>query len=128
MSRRPNSTAAGRNIRRILRQASHGRSSSRDTSGCVDTTGLIRPQADLELLEARLWYEEQQPGLGSIFFRVAEAVIERTADAPLAYPLVDGDTRRATLRRYPYSVYFKVRGDVVYIIAIMHNSRDPRRW
>ena len=32
------------------------------------------------------WYEEQRPGLGRDFREMADAVIARIADNPLAYP------------------------------------------
>jgi plasmid stabilization system protein ParE len=88
----------------------------------------IRPQADADLLEARTWYETQEAGRGTVFFEAVSAIVQRIADMPLAFPLADGQTRRAVLRRFPYSVYFQVRADHILIVAIMHNSRDPRRW
>jgi plasmid stabilization system protein ParE len=87
-----------------------------------------RPQADADLLEARTWYDAQETGWGAVFFDAVSAMVHRIADMPLAFPLADGQTRRAVLRRFPYSVYFQVRADHILIVAIMHNSRDPRRW
>jgi plasmid stabilization system protein ParE len=87
-----------------------------------------RPQADADLLEARTWYDAQQPGRGAVFFEAVSAVVHRIAEMPLAFPLAQGQIRRAVLRRFPYSVYFQVREDHVLVVAIMHNSRDPRRW
>jgi plasmid stabilization system protein ParE len=87
-----------------------------------------RPQADADLLEARAWYDAQENGRGTAFFEAVSAMVHRIADMPLAFPIVDGQIRRAVLRTYPYSVYFQVRADHILVVAIMHNSRDPRRW
>ena len=87
-----------------------------------------RPQVDADLLEARTWYAEQEAGRGTAFFEAVSAMVHRIADMPLAFPIVEGQIRRAVLRRYPHSVYFQVRADHILIVAIMHNSRDPRRW
>ena len=87
-----------------------------------------RPQADADLLEARAWYDAQEPGRGTVFFEAVSAIVHRIADMPLAFPLVERQLRRAVLRRFPYSVYFQVRADYIVIVAVMHNSRDPRRW
>lgn len=87
-----------------------------------------RPQADADLLEARTWYDAQEAGRGAAFFEAVSATVHRIAEMPLAFPLVDCQLRRALLRRFPYSVYFQVRADYILIVAIMHNSRDPRRW
>ena len=81
-----------------------------------------------ETAEARDWYDEQQPGLGDAFLDAVEVVIDRVAETPFAFPRVHQDTRRASVRRFPYTVFFQVRSDHILIVAIMHNSRDPDRW
>jgi plasmid stabilization system protein ParE len=89
---------------------------------------LIRPRAEAEILEARAWYDERQPGLGSRFLAVVERTIEHIAETPLAYPRVEGETRRALLGRFPYIVLFQARLDELIILRVVHNRRDPRRW
>ena len=46
-------------------------------------------------LEARDRYEEQRPGLGEAFAMQVDIVLARIVQAPLAYPRVHGETRRA---------------------------------
>jgi plasmid stabilization system protein ParE len=31
-------------------------------------------------------------------------------------------------RDFPYSVYFRIDGEDVAVLAVMHNSRHPRHW
>lgn len=89
---------------------------------------LFRPQAEADLVEARNWYEERQPGLGARFAALVESTIEQIAETPLAYPRVRGETRRAVLRRFPYAVYFQVLPEEVVILAVIHSQRHARRW
>lgn len=89
---------------------------------------VVRPAADIELMEARLWYEEQREDLGTAFYNAVAVTIWRIAEAPLAFPMVHKDTRRARVHRFPYGVYFKADDATVYVIAIVHNSRHPNRW
>ena len=41
--------------------------------------------------------------------------------------IVEGATRRALLRKFPYGVFFRVMDDKVVITAFFHASRDPHR-
>jgi plasmid stabilization system protein ParE len=89
---------------------------------------LLSPEADLDLAEAFGWYEAQRPGLGSEFFAEVAHVLERIEDAPFQYAVVQGETRRAIVRRFPYAVFFVADPDVVTVTAVMHGRRDPRAW
>ena len=89
---------------------------------------LLRPEARLDLRDARDWYERQSPGLGSEFLRAVESVIGTIQRAPAFYPLVEAPIRRAILRRFPYQVvYTEEAGDVV-VLACLHHRRDPTVW
>ena len=48
----------------------------------------IRPEAEQDMAEAALWYEQQQRGLGQDFLDEALAVFMRLAEMPLGYELV----------------------------------------
>lgn len=32
------------------------------------------------------------------------------------------------LPRFPYGVFYVVRNDLVHILAVIHNARNPTRW
>ncbi|MCP4658590.1 MAG: type II toxin-antitoxin system RelE/ParE family toxin [bacterium] len=91
----------------------------------------LTPEAEDELTEAALWYENRRKGLGIEFLEEAERVFQRIEENPRLYQVVHLDIRRANLRRFPYSVYYvvhQVHQDIVGVLAVHHNSRDPRRW
>jgi len=87
----------------------------------------FRPQAEAEVLEARNWYEERRQGLGAEFAAVVDGLVGRIAENPLAFPRARSDIRRATLRRFPYALYFCLSGSEVIVLAV-HGRQDPRRW
>jgi len=89
---------------------------------------VFRPEADQELLTARRWYEEQQPGLGAQFASEIDDTVERISSNPLAYPLVHGETRRAIVRRFPFGIYFRAAPAGIVVMAVMHGRRHPLRW
>jgi plasmid stabilization system protein ParE len=84
--------------------------------------------AAAELAEADAWYRARSAELAARFLTEIETVIERIATAPAQFPIVHRDIRRARCRRFPYSLFFRVAGDTVQVIACFHSSRDPRHW
>ncbi len=89
---------------------------------------VLRPQAEAELLDARDWYDEQRAGLGGAFATEVDVVLARIVQAPLAYPRVHGETRRALVRRFPYAIYFQAMSDEIVVLGVTHGRRHPRRW
>jgi len=87
----------------------------------------FRPQAEAEALEVRGWYEERRQGLGAEFGQAVDDIISRISENPLAFPGAHGETRRATLRRFPYAIYFRILDDDVIVLAV-HGRQHPRRW
>jgi len=89
---------------------------------------IVRPEAEAELEEAYLWYEQQIVGLGSQFLLSVDAVTNTIRRNPLQYPVVYKDIHRALTRRFPYQIFFTVDDTYVVIIAVFHGMRDPSVW
>ena len=88
----------------------------------------FRSEALADVESAFAWYEDQRPGLG-VEFRIAlEAVVERVADGPSAFTEVLPPVRRALLRRFPYSLYFRVLEGESEGRACLHMRRNPDAW
>jgi toxin ParE1/3/4 len=78
--------------------------------------------------EAHDWYEAQSLGLGEEFLAAVDLQLKRLEQAPLLYTEIIPGVRRALLPRFPYGVFYTVRKDLVHILAVIHNARNPRRW
>lgn len=89
---------------------------------------VLRPQAEAELLDARGWYEDQRRGLGGAFATEVDRTLAGILQAPLAYPRIQSETRRALVRRFPYAIYFHAMPDEIVVLAVIHGRRHPRRW
>ena len=85
-------------------------------------------EADLDVVNAVAWYEEQRSGLGAELLIELDAVMQRVVEMPLQFPEVKDGVRRALLHRFPYSVYFKVGDETVDVVAILHHHRHQRVW
>jgi len=89
---------------------------------------VFRRAAKNELEEAAVWYDEKRTGLGEEFILEIEEAIANAANSPQRYPVILDDVRRTVTRRFPFSVYFRIRSDVLVVLAVFHGRRNPAIW
>ena len=87
----------------------------------------VRPEAELDALEAAAWYEGEQAGLGTQFLGELRATFLRIDEGPLRFPAVFREVRRAILHRFPVGVFFIVDAERAVVLAITHLRRHPAR-
>lgn len=102
-----------------------GRGASAHHGQAVTATFVVQPEAEADLSEAFRWYEARRPGLGHEFLDEASHTFSRIAEKPLHNAVVYRASRRATLRRFPYVVLYVVRGERVFVLAVLHHRRNP---
>src|SRR5437588_816489 len=78
-----------------------------------------------EMDAAYVWYESERAGLGDEFAEAVWSTIDRIQERPRMYRRVYRDIRRATLRRFPYSVIYRVEPERIAVISVFHGRRDP---
>lgn len=88
----------------------------------------IREAAESDIRSAIQWYESQQRGLGQRFELELEDTLEVIAEYPEAAGLIDPQTRRQKIRRFPYGVMYRVRGSIVQVLAVMHLHQREEAW
>lgn len=88
----------------------------------------FKPEAKLDLAEAYEWYEQRDAGLGAEFMRAVDSCAHQIERHPEMYPVVHKNVRQALTRRFPYSIFYLVEGDTIYVVSIFHASRDPKAW
>ncbi len=81
-----------------------------------------------EIGEARTWYETQSSGLGEEFVAAIALQLKRLEQAPLLYAEVIPKVHRALLPRFPYGLFYVVRQDLIYVLAVLHDARNPSQW
>ena len=88
---------------------------------------VLRKEAQLDLDEIFVWYEEQKEGLGFEFIDSFEKVLNKIAFNPYYASFIIEDARGASLKRFPYEVIYRVDEDQwqVRIIAVIHQHRNP---
>jgi toxin ParE1/3/4 len=84
--------------------------------------------AEAELREAVHYYESEAPDLGRRFLAGVEFVLAEILDHPLTGSPLRGDVWRKSVVRFPYQLLYRVAGDEVRVLAIMHKRRRPLYW
>lgn len=91
------------------------------------TFGFL-PDAERELREAVAYYEEIDPGLGYDLSVEVYSAVQRAVSYPRAWPILDGDVRRALVRRFPYGVLYSEEQGEILVITVMNLHREPGSW
>jgi len=86
---------------------------------------VFKPRAEAEIAEAFAWYDQPTILQGEAFFAELERVERFIRLNPLLYPEVDPAIHRANLRRFPYSLFYVVDGEVISVLSCLHQHRDP---
>ncbi len=86
------------------------------------------PDARLEVLHIIEWYFGQEKSLAAevdIELRQAERNI---IDFPEFWPPVGGGYHRYLMKRFPYSVVYRIEGETIVIMAIAGHKQQQGYW
>ena len=86
--------------------------------------------AEEDVAEAYAWYASLRRGLGDEFLADTDTVIQMIEQVPEVCPTVYRELRRALLRRFPYSVYYRLLPSIttIEVRGCVHQRRHPRTW
>ena len=84
--------------------------------------------AGKELLDARDYYDDLVYRLGEKFVIEVERCLNIIKTNPLAYPVLKQNVRKAVVIKFPFSILYRVEKDNIYILAVMHQKRNPKYW
>lgn len=88
----------------------------------------ISPEAQEEILAARKWYEEQQPGLGKDFANTVKDHINTLRFDTVEHRIVFDNVRRILVKRFPYVIYYSRNNNnrTVSIMAVLHERQNRK--
>lgn len=89
---------------------------------------IVKPDAELDLADAFAWYESQKSGLGEEFLNEVKTTTDRVQLYPESCSAQIETIRRCLLRKFPYGIFYTIENDIIYILAIFHNKKDPVNW
>lgn len=87
---------------------------------------LLEAQDDIDAAYAA--YEQRLVGLGDRFLEALRDRVDQISANPGLYGVFYQDVRAATLRRFPYVVYYRPEASRILIIAVQHGRQSSREW
>lgn len=88
----------------------------------------LHREAVAEAQAAREWYDERGLALGKVFVAELDRAIDRIVESPERWPKFEAGTRRYLMRRFPFMVIYRQRGEVIQVLAVAHARRKPGYW
>ena len=85
------------------------------------------PEARQDLKHGAVWYEDHRRDLGVDFATAIRAAVNLVAQEPRRWPIKHG-TLRYVLRRFPYTIVYRINENDVLILAVAHHRVDPSDW
>ncbi len=88
----------------------------------------LHPEADAELIEAAVFYESRVNGLGESFLAEFDGLkLLLQANPKIGVP-ENEVFRRVVLNRFPYSIFYSLEPNLIWILAVAHQRRRPHYW
>ncbi|MEW6594383.1 MAG: type II toxin-antitoxin system RelE/ParE family toxin [Thermodesulfobacteriota bacterium] len=81
-----------------------------------------------EMFDAAVFYEKQVAQLGERFLSTVEGAVADLCEQPEGWPDIGDGVRRRPLRRFPYSVLYRIDEGEIVVVALMHQRRRPHYW
>ncbi len=86
------------------------------------------PEASAELEEVVRHYAGVDPDVAERFLKAFDRATRRMLTMPESYPGYQATVRKALLAGFPYKIFFCLRDETVYLVAVAHASRKPDYW
>jgi plasmid stabilization system protein ParE len=81
-----------------------------------------------ELNDSALWLELQEAGLGERFLLEVAQARRMILDYPFAWHPMGASLRRCHLKRFRYGLIYRIKGEVIEIVAVAHDRQNPEYW
>ena len=91
----------------------------------------LHKQAEIDLVAACEWYEEQQIGLSKRFRSEVQFKLQIIGLNPKLYPKkYNNHLHFAPLRKFPYDIvyWYEEKLDTVFVTSIFNTKRNPEKF
>jgi len=88
---------------------------------------IIRDEAELEIIEASIYYETQQVGLGKRFLAHLQMYLDRIQTYPEHYSIKREPYREAFIKKFPYLIIYELTENKVIVFSIFNTWQNPEK-
>ena len=85
----------------------------------------VKAEANIEIIDAYLFYEENRTGLGEEFLEHLETYFNRITKNPKHFPQKRQPYREAFIKRFPFLIIYEISGDKVIIYSVFNTWQNP---
>lgn len=86
-------------------------------------------EALVEFRQAVLYYNnEPNSQLAAEFYSEINDLISKVVRNPYLFMQIAKGVRRCLSHRFPYAVFYTIKADHIFIVAVLHSSRHPDTW
>jgi len=89
---------------------------------------IFLPAASADFVEGKNYYEQLSPGKGGTRFEAAfKEAIRQIKDGMITHALAFEHFHRVNLRKFPYTLYYRVVSEKAVIAAVLYSRWHPQR-
>ena len=89
---------------------------------------ILHVDAQAEILQALTWYGERSRVAARAFVQELNSTVALAARSSETWPRSYGDTRHIVFPRFPFKLFFRMKGETIEIVAVAHQRRRPSYW
>ena len=88
---------------------------------------IVRPAVEVDLENSQDWWDEREIGLGERFLSDVRVAFGRISRHPeIGHRLRRPVCQKFLVRRFHHGIFYRVRSDLVEVVAVLDLRRDPR--
>ena len=87
----------------------------------------VKDEANLEIIEAFLYYEEKRIGLGEEFLEHLETYFDRITANPKHFPQKRKPYQEAFIKRFPFLVIYETAKNKVIVYSVFNTWQNPEK-
>lgn len=88
----------------------------------------LHHEAQREFFEAVQWYLERSQEAADAFIKEFHAAGRRVCEDPELYGEIMDDIRLVRLHRFPWGLVYRIEGEHIHVLAVMHLHCEPGYW
>lgn len=88
----------------------------------------LHPSALAGLKSALDWYLQRNRTAAEKFVAEFDRAMELVVDSPRRWPTSEHGSRKLTLRRFPFAIFYRETQTSVQVLAVAHGHRRPGYW
>jgi len=88
----------------------------------------LHSEAVAEAHSARLWYFSGDVKASEAFMLELDHALKQISEAPTRWPVFVHGTRRYLLKRFPYSIVYRMNHKAIEVLAVAHSRKRPGYW